>query len=103
MNNQFDFPDFIERVVNMGHHEMIHAAEAEAYAAEMISSGIKASVKNSRAGSPQYVRRLKKFLFFLNYGRIPHRADAFDVSLYKKVAQALVDKGDFDKSALDIF
>ena len=103
MSKQFSFRYFIDRVIDKSHHEMIDAAEIEAYTAESISSGIKGSVKNREAGSPQYVRKLKKFLFFLKRGTIPHGADIFDISLYKKVTDALIKKGEFETSALNVF
>ncbi len=103
MSKQFNFTYFIDRIIDKSHQEMIDAAEIEAHTAESISSGIKDSVENREAGSLRYVRKLKKFLFFLKRGAIPHGADIFDISLYKKVTEALVEKGDFNKSAIGIF
>jgi hypothetical protein len=103
MSKQFSFPHFIESIIDKNYSEMVDSAEAEAHAAESISYGMKGSVKNREAGSPQYVQKLKKFLFFLKHNTIPTGADVLDVSLYKKVTDALIRNGYFEKSALDIF
>jgi hypothetical protein len=103
MSKQFSFPHFIESIINKNYYEMIDCAETEAQATESISYGIKGSVKNREAGSPQYVQKLKRFLFFLKHNTIPTGADVLDVSLYKKVIDALIKNGYFEKSALDIF
>ena len=103
MSKQFVFSYFIERIIDKSYNEMVDAAEIETHTTESISSGIKGCIENRKAGSPQYIQKLKKFLFFLKQGIIPHGADMFDISLYKKVTKVLVEKGDLKESALDIF
>ena len=103
MNKQFVFSSFIERIIDKGYYEMIDAAESEAHTAESISSGIKGCIKNREAGSPQYIQKLKRFLFFLKHISMPHGADMFDISFYKKVTKVLIEKGDLKESAFDVF
>jgi hypothetical protein len=102
MTSQFNFPRFIESIIDKSYYEMLDAARLEAHTAESVSSGIKGSVENRKAGAPQYVRKLKKFIYFLEHNGIPHGSDIFDISLYKKVTDALIKRGEFNKSALDV-
>lgn len=103
MNKQFVFSYFIERIIDKSYNEMIVAAEIETHTAESISSGVKGCVENRKAGSPQYIQKLKKFLYFLKHISLPHSADMFDIAIYKKVTEALIEKGDLNKSAFEIF
>jgi hypothetical protein len=100
--NRFDFSDFINSIINKNYHEMIQAAENEAYRVEKISYGVKGCVENRRAGSTRYVDELKKFLFFMRQGMIPSGSEQH-VWQYKRVAEKLVEKGQFKPSVLDLF
>jgi len=99
----YDFGDFIESVKDKDFLDIIEAADRACAAAERASYIVKGA-RNARAqGSTRYVASLKAFLFFMRTQSKPIGVSVYSFSLYKKVAENLVAKGQWLPAALELF
>jgi hypothetical protein len=103
MENRYDFAVFIKDVMDLDYLEIIEKAEQEVAEIEQLSYGRPGAVKAREMGSTAYAHKLKEFLFWLRFGRRPSSASEGDFHLYKIVALALVEKGAFKPSVLEMF
>ena len=55
------------------------------------------------AGSSNHVRFLRSLVFFLQRGEIPENLSDDDLQILLRLAQHLVDRGDFNPDVLELF
>ena len=93
----FDKKAFVEGVIakELRLHEIIREALVEIHRSE--SRAIRA------AGSSDHVRFLRSLVFFLQSGEIPENLSDDDLQILLRLAQHLVDRGDFNPDVLELF
>lgn len=101
----YDFADFLQRMSEMDLRSILRESDREADRAEALSYNVPGRVANRQAGSVEYARKLKAFLFFLQHRQLPgFGLDDRDWAVgYRAVAAALVRRGEWDREVLDLF
>ena len=101
----FDKNDFVESVIarDLDFEEIIEDARDEIDLTESISYGIKGAPENRAVGSGEYVRFLGSVGFFLQGGGLPDSLSDDDYKILHRLAQHLVDRGDFSPDILELF
>ena len=97
----YDFDEFLDKTKDMSWKEIIVFGDQEVKKADRASHGRGGTVA-TEAGSLEYAEKIRKFLFFLQHGRRAGGSDE-DFEKYKKVVEALVNKGNFQPEILDSF
>ena len=93
----FDKKKFVESVIakELRLHEIIREVREEIGRTD--SRSIRAS------GSSDHVRFLRSLVFFLQSGEIPENLSDDDLQILLRLAQHLVDRGDFNPDVLELF
>jgi hypothetical protein len=96
-----DFEEFIEKIKDKDHVEIVSLGEQEANEINYLLS--RSPIKNLRGTYGQYLNALKEFLFFMKHGTKPDGVSEHNFLLYKSVCENLVKKGQFLPGVLDFF
>ena len=88
--DKYDFDDFLTRMAKLDYHEILRQADEECGRAE-----------RSRDGGA-HAARIKSFIWFMNNFKVPG-SHPDDLSSYKPVVVALVDKGQVKPEVLAVF
>ena len=102
-SDKYSFEAFIERVKSLDYPEILDAGEAACASAERASYAVRGAVATRAAGSTDYARRIKRFLFFMRQGRLPGSDGDADFTAFKEVAECLVTKRQFKPEVLRLF
>ncbi len=102
ISRNFSLRGFLEQVKDYGYLEMVKAGEEET---DSLDGLLRGDARNDtiESGGGLYRRQLGEFLFFLKQGIRPHSATEEDFQSYRPVCEALVAKGHFKPSVLDMF
>ncbi len=101
--SQYDFSDFIEHIKDKDLLDIIETADRACATTERASYIVKGARKARTQGSLCYVASLKEFLFFMRTQSKPMGVSAYHLSLYEKVAENLVAKGQWLPETLKLF
>ncbi len=101
----FDKNDFVESVIarNLDPKEIIKDARDEIGLTESISHRVKGAPDTRALGSGEYLRFLGSVGFFLQSRKIPAVLSTDNFQLLRRLAQHLVDRGDFSPDILELF
>lgn len=101
--DMYDFPEFLQRMVQLPLAAILHEAEAECARVDRTLYGVRGAPKRRDEGGVEHVARLKAFMFFLQSGIKPGSASASEFAMYRPVVEALVQRGELQKEALGRF
>jgi|SRR6185312_13698732 len=90
-----DFSSFLERMGSLSYAEMLRQSLAECAKAEARST--------QTTNGQSYAARIKNFVFFLQENKRPSNVTADDFYAYKPIVAALITRGEFRESALEVF
>lgn len=98
-----NFDNFIDRMARLGYEEILREADREAGSAERSTRRIRSVVKRKQSGGREYVERIGSFLYFMRFGARPSGARDSDFLKYRRVVEALVERGEMEPAALRLF
>lgn len=98
----FSIKEFLDAMVGKDWEGIITAADYECGVAEQRSRG-KRGKEAKEMGSMRYAASLKSFLFFIRFGVKPFGVSDREFAMYLPVCEALVQRGDFKPSVLEMF
>ena len=99
----FDFNEFIARIEDYGHRDMVMACEHEVEWTERLSYGVRASSANRDAGSVEYLARIGRLRAWLKTAEFPSEMTNEDRAAYRRLCQRLIDRREFRPGAMDQF
>lgn len=100
-NNKFDISVFITSCIGISYDEIMEKADQEAHLVELqLHKGGRGALKLKDDGAIFYLAELKSLLFFLSTGSTPGSGS---FQLYRPIVQSLVDSGEFNPAALNVF
>jgi hypothetical protein len=100
---RYELTAFIDRIKDLNYPEIISEAEAEANAVDgglYPGAGRRGLPQSHRYMALNYRRELGRFLFFMRHGRKPHGAEQHELAVYRRVCEALIQKGQLKPSVL---
>jgi len=99
----YGFADFLKKVEDLDHVEVLRVANDRCIQVENFSFGRKGAVDRRESGSLEFINKLKGLLSWLHHGRRPNGISEYDFQLIKPLAERLVEKGQLNLLALDEF
>ncbi len=101
----FDKKEFVESVIAKGRSldQIVDEALDEIRETESRSPPVTGAPANRAAGSSDHVRFLRELVFFLMSGDMPNNISDDEFQILLRLAQHLVDRGDFSPDILELF
>ena len=99
----YNICQFLPRIAGLSLAAMQLAAEKECADVERTLYGVRGAPKRRDQGGVEYVTKLKELLFFLQSRTRPGGASAGEFAMYKPLAVALVEGGEFPPEVLKLF
>ena len=99
----FDFNEFIARIEDYGHRDMVMACEHEIQWTERLSYGVRGASANRDAGSVDYLERIRRLRAWLRSAEFPPEMTDEDRASYERLCQRLVDRREFRPGAMEQF
>jgi hypothetical protein len=100
----YNIRQFLTAVQGKSYAELLAAADRECAAVEAQAYGGRAgSVRAREQGAGEYAHDLKGFLFWLRYGRRPDGVDDSTFRLFRPICEHLVQTGQLEAPALQVF
>jgi hypothetical protein len=98
-----DFDNFIDRMSRLSYEEILREADRAAGATERSVKRIRTVVERRQSGGRKYVERIGAFLYFMRFQSRPSGASDSDFLKYRRVIEALVNRGEMEPEALRVF
>jgi len=103
MYNPYSFSDFIKRIKDLEYDKILIRAIGEHNSVKKKSYSTPGAIEARKRGSENYITELGQFIYWLRTGTKPAGVSYSNFLLYKEVAKALVEKGQFKQNALENF
>ena len=98
-----DFVDFIERVIEKDHQDIMNYGNREVARMESMSYLNPGDENNINMEIIKYSEQIKAFLLFMSQGIKPMGVSAYDFRLYRIVVEYLVAKEQMKPETIEIF
>lgn len=92
ISERYDIEVFLTEMIGKDFIEIKDVANAECATAEARSYSVRGAPEARKLGSTKYASRIKKFLYFMNYGTLPDHLSDRELRLYKLITESLVKK-----------